>query len=315
MPLAHILYPQIAKKTEEIEAALAPGYLERPLGEAPIVAPSQARGRGYLGPRTDPADAVFSQNVRAASEALPGDAGRAFSQGYYKGSTEEHGRQVQDRAQREIQQFQKERAAAPAAPSVGFLRVAAPPTASEAGLRALRDAPPNSPWQVFKNAAILGAAEESRRQKGMQLLPAAPVPEPVAAAPRKGGVIPLPKGAVGVDETGQAVDKKGKRLGYLAQPAMVTPYGDMPMRTAKRRPNDILITKDGGLLDDDAFGTFHLQQMYGKHLKEMRENRDAQGMPTDKFPEGYFKGMTKKQRENIIHGVEALRALEAGTRT
>jgi len=303
MPLAHILAPQIAKKTAEIEAALAPGYLapQRPPGEAPIVAPSQARRRGYLGPPTPvPAPAPAGAPPRASGTTL-GPRGRNTA------------------AQREnIEALSGASDAAPAEPStVGYLRVAAPPTAAEAGLKALRDAPPNTPWAVFKNAALLGAAEEARRQKGTQLLPNAPVPAPVEAKPAKGGVIPLPKGAVGIDETGQAVDKKGKRLGYLAQPAMVTPYGDVPMRTSDRRPNDLLITKDEGgtLQDDDALGTYHLQQMYGKHLNEVRENRGADGLPTDKFPEGYFKGMTKKERENIIHGVQALRALEAGTRT
>jgi hypothetical protein len=330
MPLAHILAPQIAKKTAEIEEALAPvGYLgaRRPgtwRGPAEAAAPAAQ-------PTTD--NSLFQQNVAAAGNALPGEQGRAFAQGYYKGSVGEYGRQAQDQAQREIAQFRAERAArglstpqaqppaaAPPEPTtVGYLRMADAPaqTASEAALQRLRAESNNSPFQTFKNAAVLGAAKESRRQKGTMLLPNAPVAQPVEAKPqtdkRGRAMIKLPKGAVGIDETGQAVDKKGKRLGYLDQTALVTPTGAAPpLRGANRRPDDIIITKDAGLADNDAFGAAHLQKTYGKHLKAMQENRDADGMPTDKFPEGYFKGMSSKERENIIYGVRALQKLEKG---
>jgi hypothetical protein len=344
MPLAHILAPQIAKKTAEIEEALAPvGYLQQPT--------------------TD--DSLFRQNVAAAGNALPGEQGRAFAQGYYKGSVGEYGRQAQDQAQREIAQFRAERAArglstpqaqppaaAPPEPTpVGYLRMADAPaqTASEAALQRLRAESNNSPFQTFKNAAVLGAAKESRRQKGTMLLPNAPVAEdprftdpgaPIGVHedgspayspgktwnqfyndpkndPRKRGraMIKLPKGAVGIDETGQAVDKKGKRLGYLNHPAMVTPTGDTPLRGADRRPSDIIITKDAGLADRDMFGAQHLQKTFGKHLKAMQENRDENGMPTDKFPADYFKGMSKDEREKIIYGVRALQMLDQGVRT
>jgi hypothetical protein len=313
-PLAHILAPQIAKKTAEIEEALAPvGYLQQPT--------------------TD--DSLFRQNVAAAGNALPGEQGRAFAQGYYKGSVGEYGRQAQDQAQREIAQFRADRAArglstpqptvAPAAPpeptTVGYLRMADAPaqTASEAALERLRAESNNSPFQTFKNAAVLGAAKESRRQKGTRLLPNAPVDQPVEAKPqtdkRGRAMIALPKGAVGIDETGQAVDKKGKRLGYLNHPAMVTPTGDTPLRGADRRPSDIIITKDAGLADRDMFGAQHLQKTFGKHLKAMQENRDENGMPTDKFPADYFKGMSKDEREKIIYGVRALQMLDQGVRT
>jgi hypothetical protein len=279
MPLAHILAPQIAKKTAEIEEALAPvGYLQQPT--------------------TD--DSLFRQNVAAAGNALPGEQGRAFAQGYYKGSVGEYGRQAQDQAQREIAQFRAERAArglstpqaqppaaAPPEPTtVGYLRMADAPaqTASEAALQRLRAESNNSPFQTFKNAAVLGAAKESRRQKGTMLLPNAPVAQPVEAKPQ--------------------TDKRGRAM---------TPTGAAPpLRGANRRPDDIIITKDAGLADNDAFGAAHLQKTYGKHLKAMQENRDADGMPTDKFPEGYFKGMSSKERENIIYGVRALQKLEKG---
>jgi hypothetical protein len=119
--------------------------------------------------------------------------------------------------------------------------------------------------------------------------------------------------AVGFNKRGEAVTVRGKNLGYLGEPALVTPRGEIPMRSGERRKSDILFDKDGNLMDKDKFGADALQQIYGDDLKVMQENRDENGMPTDKFPRGYLDHLQPEQRENILKGVRALQKLERGT--
>ena len=138
----------------------------------------------------------------------------------------------------------------------------------------------------------------------LPLSPETRSPEPGLSVKGKGKYLKLPKGEVGLDETGQSIDRRGKKLGYLGTPTIVTPYGDTPMRNADRRAGDVLAS------DRDPMAVESLKNRFGKHLKEMRENVDARGRPTDQFPQGYFKNMSKAQRKTIEEGVKALQAVE-----
>lgn len=137
------------------------------------------------------------------------------------------------------------------------------------------------------------------------------------ATPRaKPGKLQLKKGeAVGIDETGESVDRKGKKMGYLTSPAapMGTVNG-MPLRDTARRQKDILISSDKGtLMDQDVFGANALKQLYEPHLKAMQDHFGDTGR--EEFPPGYFKGMSPEQQRNIELGVKALRAMERGQPT
>ena len=106
-------------------------------------------------------------------------------------------------------------------------------------------------------------------------------------------------GAVAVDEAGRSVDARGKKLGYLATAGA---------RTLERRPGDVSMDQR------DSFAIETLEQMYGEHLQAMEANRDDRGMPTDKFPPGYFDGMSPDVKKNIRAGVKALREIRRGPR-
>ncbi len=121
-------------------------------------------------------------------------------------------------------------------------------------------------------------------------------------APQTPGVVALPPGAVGTDETGRQIDARGRNLGYLSQQ-------DSAIRFADRRSGDVRLD------DKDAFAQSALEQMYGPHLKAMQDNRDAEGMPTDQFPAGHFDGVPADQRKRIEAGVKELMKREKGTRT
>lgn len=162
---------------------------------------------------------------------------------------------------------------------------------------------------------IVRGMQKAKVQEGVKPIPNAPVPaqpEPVTPTKGKRGRVVIPMGKpgepVGVAEDGQAIDSRGRKLGYLNQgPALVTPYGDVPLSNPVRTPTGINVQPK------DEFDAFWLEDHFGKHLKAMQDNRDANGMPTDQFPPGYFQGMSKKERENIIKGVDALRKFQKGT--
>lgn len=205
-------------------------------------------------------------------------------------------------------------------------------TAADAAKRELRAMPAKRPDQVFRDAAIASAMNQERIQKHTQLLPLAPAPPQPASAPvpkKKGkpgfltigpgdvvdelgrpvAMPPAQPGKIFIDpntpltnEYGEPVDKRGKKLAYTGGPGP-------GMRYLDRRAGDV------GLEPRDNFDAAQLEKMFGPHLKEMEANRDAEGLPTDKFPEGYFKGKSKTERENIIKGVRALRGMQRGTRT
>jgi hypothetical protein len=194
---------------------------------------------------------------------------------------------------------------------------------------------------MSRSPSALVRAATSGIRKGLveerQLIPNASLPateRPVVRAPSRPGqreVIQLDRNApVGVDESGQSVDALGRQLGYQGGPALVTPQGDRPMRTADRGIADVKVfgkstARPGGgyalegkgvtPTDQDAFGRRAMEERYGADLKAMQEHRDADGMPTDQFPPGYFDGMSPGRREDIERGVWGLRKLQRENET
>lgn len=222
---------------------------------------------------------------------------------------------------------------------IGYLQASAPlempqvqnprAPASEKALADLRAEPAQRPDTVFKNAArrAVPGIVSKKKIKPIPLAPPQPgnavgsadpigmdensrpiyaSDSPRAAKPKKGQrtVIAIPQqGAVGQNDRGEAVDARGLSLGYL--------HGGTPnVRTLERRGGDVPV---GAKDSYDQFGVATLQRKYGVHLRAMQDNRDTDGMPTDKFPDGHFTGMSKAARKEIEEGVARLRELERGT--
>lgn len=165
-------------------------------------------------------------------------------------------------------------------------------------------------WSAFAHGAYAG-----KDQGAPAMLPNAIVAPPAEPVKSKGGkLVVRPGEAVAIDEAGRAIDARGKKLGYLNQPAVVTPYGDMPLRTGERRYTDVIMGHEPGALEQtDPFAASALEQRYGKHLR--KSDVDQYGMPNMKFPKGYFKGKSEDERKDIISGVRALATLSRGMRT
>lgn len=167
-------------------------------------------------------------------------------------------------------------------------------------------------FRMSQHGTMIGRAAGKRMlgyldNKQITPMPNAPVQPAPEAKPSR--VIQVKPGEV-TDEAGYAVDKKGKRLGYLDQEAM-TPG----TRYLDRRPGDLNLDETAGNIARDDFARKQLEYVYGPHLKAMEENRDDRGMPTDKFPDGYFQGKSKADRENIKKGVKKLREVQKLTAT
>lgn len=209
--------------------------------------------------------------------------------------------------------------------AAGYLQASAPaPTASAKAMTELRAEPAPRPDTVFKNAARRAVPKQIAKGKIKQI-PNAPAPaggatgtdelvgmsedgRPIYASepapkPSKKRVIKLPAGAVGENERGEAITAGGKNLGYLRGQ-------DPNVRTLERNRMDVPLGEKNVY---DPFGGQVLQQRFGGHLKAMQDNRDADGMPTDKFPLGYFDHMSKRAKEEIEAGVARLAELERGT--
>ncbi len=258
MPLAHILMPQLARRAEEIAAAVG----------RPTVPPA---GASYI-------QAGQRKNVEAPVAAAP----RPVGTGYL-------------------------------APSGN---VGAPPTASDKALEQLRaDEKQRTVGGTVRNRAVQAAKQADKNDKNTQF-PVHPAPlavEPQKMTNKRGQVIiPLGAGAVAMNERGESLNARGKNLGYLQSG---------PMRTGQQTQDDIArsliaIDRNGrpemgmALRTGDPNAMKLLYKTYEPHLKAMQENRNADGTPTDKFPEGYFKGMTKEQRKEIEAGVKILRDVD-----
>lgn len=116
----------------------------------------------------------------------------------------------------------------------------------------------------------------------------------------KGRVLQIdPSAAVGMNERGESVTAKGKKLGYLAQPSIETPSGSTPMRTGDRQGRDV----SGSQWERDAFSDAEMEKRYGKHYQEWN---DYKGSNKDGFPDDYFKGKSAADRKAIVDGVKEL---------
>lgn len=312
MPLAHIIFPQILRKTQEIEAALghAPtGYLDRP--------PSRGEGGGGMG----------GHNSREPiNGAPPPDMAPPSGVDY----------------QQRVNTILGQPAAAPAqtVPTQrGYLNASAPTNTVRA--RPYDKVPPKNEGfdpglnpmlaEAEKYAAKpsdradvaaykAGVMRGFNRRVDVESIPNAEVATQPAPVRNKRGKVVIkgaPGEAVGITESGQPIDTKGRKLGYLKQPALVTPYGDVAIRTTEKNKGDV------SLDDQDEFAAITLEQMYGPHLKELESNNG-------KFPPGYFKveydaakkagslpkGMSLDDyTENVKKGIAELRRREKRVQT
>lgn len=236
--------PQLAKKAQEIEAALGHSYLDAVKAsvrsqihsQAEPAQPMPVRGvdRGFIRAQTTPA--ILAKPY----DKPPG---------------------------KEIESFD---------PQLN-------PNVAIAGQMAPRPDEP-SYIQTFKR----GALRAYDRRDATVPIPNAPAS--AAGAPRTRGKAVFkarPGEAFGVSESGQDVDIKGRKIGYLASPAIVTPYGDVAARTADKQKADVAMG------DQDPFAADTLEQMYGPHLKELRSNNG-------KYPTGYFKTELESAKKNKL---------------
>ena len=293
MPLAHLLAPQLLKKAKEIEADL---------GYAPVGAP-----QGYLqtvGAGSPSTGEMKPYNPNTPSGAMIGMAGAL------------------------------QKSLGPAAAAGFWGKKGADLGLDKSGDNLVRGHEPT----LIPNAPLHGAV--ARTAPAQKILmpngrtvaiapgdvtdelgrPVSVMPPPVPFAQRKGPiVITLPAGeAVAENERGESLNRRGgRRLGYLPgekQPAHKEgdPYFPQVlapgMRTGDYRDSDISIAD--AERNPKPFDVAAMRRMYGKDLKAMQENRDADGMPTDQFPPGYFRGMSEKDRANIEAGTRALMNIE-----
>jgi hypothetical protein len=223
-------------------------------------------------------------------------------------------------------------------PARGYLAVSdpAPMTAADKAAMAMRNKPKRAPEDVARDLAIAKQMQQEKTAKALTLIPNAPSPTPaptptvkkkkgkagflrvapgeiigttesgvpIYADTAKKGFVPAPAAGqpFATNERGEAIDRRGKNLGYLPQPGV---------RTLDRRPSDVSLGKQEM---HDVFAVDVIQRRYAEHLKAMQENRDADGYPTDKFPQGYFSGKSAAERKDIVAGVQALKEIERGTR-
>lgn len=288
MPLAHLLAPQLIRKAKEIEDAIGParvppkaGYLqasftpyEEQLRQEAENAPAL---RNYPGPYNakEPYDprGLMPKSEPKSVDMTP--LGKAV------GGLQRSGNPYLDA-------FAK-----------GMTQTSAP---GRKGTKLIPTAPPiqGNPNAPVSTGDVVGQTEDGRP------IYASDKPPSTAKQRGKKTVIKLdPNAAVGSNEKGESVTARGRNLGYLGGSSIVTPKGSVPMRAGDRRPSDIVITGDMGMMDKDKFSIDALRKMYGKDFKEVQENEM-------KYPAGYFNGKTDKQKENIKAGVRALQLLEHG---
>lgn len=199
---------------------------------------------------------------------------------------------------------------------------------------AMRSRGKDTGWDDFSRGMMDGLTREppvpipnftpSNGMNGMNREPVAmsesgqPIYEPDAPPPtdaRGRQVLQIPADAQLTDEAGYAIDKRGKRALDGGKP-FYAEQDQEGARTADRRASDVMIhdPRKSHVGDEDAFAIGVIQRQYGEHLQAMEDNRDGNGVPTDKFPAGYFDGMSKDKRQNIEAGVRWLRAINKGPR-
>ncbi len=135
--------------------------------------------------------------------------------------------------------------------------------------------------------------------------PAAPQPTPDRRFLGNRQVVQLGAGPAGQSEGGQAVDRKGKKLGYLAG------SGDPNLQTRAPDAMDPYHTGGAEIVKRLSGGAPVIDRRYRKHLEALEDN---------KFPDGYFEAIGKErgrayseaEREDIANGVAALRKMDKG---
>lgn len=289
MPLAHILAPQLALKAQEIEDEL---------GHAPV---------GYLeDPRAAYARKVFGSQIEQQSpNDLQEAPGYSNERGWYNTVT---GKRSFPEA--EPPKGKKSKG--------GYLKVGYEKTPYDP--RGLMNKPESKSFdprdmmagggmqsalgtfqrsgdlgqRAFAKGALLGMDDKFLR--GYIRKPYVPIVEPKKTTKGKSVISAKPGEPIGIDENGQAVDIRGKKLGYLNAPAVATLYGNTPLRTGERKPGDVFAEQR------DPFARSALEQKYKKHLEEVEFNNG-------KFPAGYFKKMSAEEKSDIQKGVQALQAI------
>lgn len=330
MPLAHLLAPQIAKKVNQVETDLGrTGYLSH---AAPDVADRGATApnwspdtSGKLPPGYNRMGDQKVEQIRKETEAQAkqydprGVMGRPKMPGLYDPNTP-GGSMIQLRgALGNI---------GGAAAQRGFDRGSRMGITPEGNLGQKPDhltLIPNAP--VPKTKAYLAQGQPQTLQLGGKTITINPgdvtdergMPVALPAAKpktdKKGRqIITLPKDMQAINEYGEPVDKKGKKVktGYLDRdPHVQFPTAD---------PMDPTQTGGAKMIERFPGAAPVLERRYRQHLEAMQANRDEQGMPTDKLPKGYFeslgrergKPLSKDEQKDIMNGIEALRKMEKG---
>lgn len=333
MPLAHILAPLIARKAQEIEADLGhnpTGYLDKPQPELPPVSlQTKLAGIGADASRTsgyspEALGAGYLQRPAPGGAAAQGTFGSMMSAGANPG---------------QVNVTQGAKAAEQAKVNADYAKRLA--AAKQKAKMPSGDYDPrlqsdrfNQGVDALKREQSKDPKERAQARKDYQRLnlgditpmpnanaptgepvaydelgrPVYDTPAPAKPAPKKGRVVIQVKPGDVTDEAGYAVDKRGKRLGYIDQETSGTRYLD-------RRPQDLNLDQTAGNIIRDSFARKQLEHQYGPHMKAMEENRDERGMPTDKLPEGYINPATKRpftteERKNIMSGIKKLREVQ-----
>jgi hypothetical protein len=309
MPLAHILAPQIMARAREIEAELGPppalnargGYLQ-------VTPPPDASGgaRSWE-PHASQTPIAPSQPYERAPTYAGGRPGATAYLAQTGEKTPYDPRGLVDKKAKEGA-FDPRTAGGSTLAMLGALQRSGDPRLKEvadafqAGLQGKIDTKGTARGylapQLIPNANVGARGDQiGLDERGQPIYQAATKPMPASKTQKK--AMQLQKGMpVGANERGESVDAKGKPTGYL---------GDS--NAMRRKPS---ISSKHGLINPDRFAVDYVQRTYGPHLKAMQGNTAADGSPTDKFPAGYFNGMTPEQRKEIEVGVNALRMLERG---
>lgn len=189
-------------------------------------------------------------------------------------------------------------------------------TAAQRELRASEAAKKPATVAKLVGEGMTSGARKVETEKNVRRLPYL-APQPVAAAPQMmhgRQVVQLGAGPAGMSEGGQAVDRKGKKLGFLAN------SGDSNLSFPKSDPMNPYETGSAAIVKRMPGGAAVIDQRYRSALEAMQNNRDEQGMPTDKLPTGYFeaagrergKPYSKAEREDVLNGIKALREIDKG---
>lgn len=323
MPLAHLLLPQLAQKVNEIETSLGrAGYLSK-------IAPAPVTYSQDVAPSSTPPNKMGTEPASYSSAPRTQDQNIGFEKTPYDP------RGLMDKPKEKS--FDSRNKAGGVLEGIGIMQRSGDPVAQKVARAFLGGAGGQSvgvqgnyetprAGQSYdakgkKSAGYLAGTREpiGMNERGEPVYATVATPAPASKTGRGGTPasktqkLAMKKGQnVGFDETGESVDPKGKKLGYLASPgaprgSIAGSRGDAPLTDLARRKTDAPM--DGR----DVYGAQALKQMYGDHLKARQDHFSDTGR--EEFPPGYFNGLTPEQRQSIEHGVESLRLAEKGQST